>query len=166
MSRTLKKRDGDIVLQNSNGRPFFIEGIHKLSQDVADALMTEYDPERKYGSQISNLEQLNSQSRAPGLGIINRGYIKTLVRDALERLVAIQKNALGQLTSTEAIQTIGTIRVIQLSKTGYIFSVDVTPFSGPDVDSTTFLIQLRHQFLPSAKPGLPGSILTDDTRAF
>jgi len=165
MAKTLKKRDGDIVIQTSNGRPFYIDGIHKLSQDVGDALMTEYDPERKFGSQISNLDKINSQSNSSALGLINRGYIKSLVRDAIERLVTLQNSRLNQLTSTEAIQTIGTVRVIQLSRTGYIFSVDVTPFSGPDVVPTTFLIQLRHQFLSSAKPNLPGAILTDDTRS-
>lgn len=164
MSKTLKKRDGDIVLQSSNGRFVFIEGIEKLSQDVPDALMTEYDPERGYGSQISNLDQINSRKSGP-MGLINRGYVKTLVREAIERLQQLQNARIDQLTGFEAIQSIGTIRVIQLSRTGYIFFVNVTPFDGPDVIPTSFFIQLRHQFLPGAKPNLPGSIVTDDTRA-
>jgi hypothetical protein len=164
MSKTLKKRDGDIVLQSSNGRPYYIQGIEKLSQDVPDALMTEYDPERGYGSQISNLDQINARRSGP-LGLINRGYIKTLVREALERLQQLQNTRIDQLTGFEAIQSIGTIRVIQFSRNGYIFFVDVTPYDGPDVIPTSFFIQLRHQFLPGAKPNLPGSIVTDDTRA-
>jgi hypothetical protein len=164
MSKTLKKRDGDIVLQSSNGRPYYIQGIEKLSQDVPDALMTEYDPERGYGSQVSNLDQINARRSGP-LGLINRGYIKTLVREALERLQQLQNTRIDQLTGFEAIKSIGTIRVIQFSRTGYIFFVDVTPYDGPDVIPTSFFIQLRHQFLPGAKPNLPGSIVTDDTRA-
>lgn len=165
MSKTLKKRDGDIVLQSSNGRPLYIQGIEKLSQDVPDALMTEYDPERGFGSQISNLDQINAKRSGP-LGLINRGYIKTLVREAIERLQQLQNTRVDQLTAFEAIKSIGTIRVIQVSRTGYIFFVDVTPYDGPDVIPTSFFIQLRHQFLPGAKPNLPGSIVTDDTRAF
>lgn len=164
MSKTLKKRDGDIVLQSSNGRNIYIQGIEKLSQDVPDALMTEYDPERGFGSQISNLDQINSRKSGP-MGLINRGYIKTLVREAIERLQKLQKSRVDQLTSFEAIESIGTIRVIQFARTGYIFFVDVTPFDGPDVIPTSFFIQLRHQFLPGAKPNLPGSIVTDDTRS-
>jgi len=162
MARTLKKRDGDIVFDDSNGRPILIEGIHKLSQDVADALMTEYDPERSYGSQLANIETINSQSRSGPIGLVGRGYIKTLVREAIERLQELQNTRLDQLTSFEAIESIGTIRVVQFSRTGYIFYVDVTPFDGPDVVPTSFLVQLRHQFLPGSKPNLPGSAITDD----
>lgn len=162
MSRTLKKRDGDIVFEDSNGRPFYIEGIHKLSQDVADALMTEFDQERGYGSQLANIDTINSQSKSGPLGLIGRGYIKTLVRESLERLQELQNSRLDQLTSFEAIESIGTIRVVQLSRTGYLFHVDVTPFDGPDVIPTSFFVNLRHQFLPGSKPNLPGSILTDD----
>jgi len=162
MSSTLKKRDGDIVFDDSSGRPILIEGIHKLSQDVADALMTEYDPERAYGSQLANIENINAQSRSGPIGLVGRGYIKTLVREAIERLQELQNTRLDQLTSFEAIETIGTIRVVQFSRTGYIFYVDVTPFDGPDVVPTSFLVQLRHQFLPNSKPNLPGSVITDD----
>lgn len=162
MAKTLKKRDGDIVVQTSVGRNILIEGIHKLSQDCGDALMTEYDPQRQQGSQLASLEKINGKANSAALGLINRGYVKSLVREALERLKATQNSRVDQLTSTEAIATIGTVRVVQLSKTGYLFSVDVTPVSGPDTAPSTFLIQLRHQFLNSAKPNLPGALLTDD----
>lgn len=164
MSTTLMKRDGDLVVQSSNGRQVTIKGIQKLSQDVADCLMTEYDPERAYGSEISNLDQINS-SRSEALGMINRGRIKSMVRDAVERLQQLQNTRLDQLDGYEAIKSIGAIRVIRFSSTGYIFFVDVTPADGPDKIPTSFLIQLRHQFLPGAKPNLPGSVVTDDTRA-
>jgi len=164
MATTLMKRDGDIVTQSSNGRQVMITGIHKLSQDVADCLMTEYDPERGYGSEIADLDQINSRKSGP-MGLVNRGRIKSMVRDAIERLQQLQNTRVDQLTGFEAIQSIGTIRVIQFSRTGYIFFVDVTPHDGPDVIPTSFFIQLRHQFLPGAKPNLPGSIVTDDTRA-
>lgn len=163
MSKTLMKRDGDIVHQSSTGRPVFVEGIQKLSQDVADALMTDYDPERNFGSELSDLDRINRRSGV--LGMISRGYIKTLVRDSIERLQQLQNTRVDQLTSFEAIKSIGNIRVIQFARTGYIFFVDVTPYDGPDKIPTSFFIQLRHQFLPGAKPNLPGSIVTDDTRS-
>lgn len=161
MSKTLKKRDGDIVFLESRGTPYYINGVHKLSQDCADSLMTEYDSSRGFGSQLADLNQINSNLAGP-LGMINRGHVKTLVRDALERLRQLQLRRHDQLDATEAVKTIGTIRVTQFSKTGYIFNVNVSPQSGDTVDPFSFLIQLRHQFLPGQKP-LSG-VLTDNFR--
>lgn len=161
MSMTLKKRDGDIVLQSSNGRPFYVAGNEKLAQDVSDALLTDYDPERRYGSLITNVDTANS-TRAI-VGLFNRGFIRQNVRDALERLQALQRERSDQLDSFEALAEIEAVRVYQTSRTGYVFSVNVVPFGGLDKIPTSFKINLRHQFLNASKPGLPGGIRTDDT---
>ena len=161
MSITLKKRDGDIVLQASNGRAFYIRGNEKLAQDVADSLLTDYDPERQIGSRLSRLENANSTRGV--VGLFNRGFIRTEVRDTLERLQALQRRRSDQLDSFEAIEVIETIRVYQTSKSGYIFTVNVVPFGGRDRLPTTFKVNLRHQFLNSSKPFLPGGVRTDDT---
>lgn len=161
MATTLKKRDGDIVVQNSNGRPYYVEGNEKLAQDCADSLLTDYDPERQYGSTVSSIETANSNRGI--VGIFNRGFIRQSVRDALERLQALQLRRSDQLTSFEAISEIEAVRVYQTSRTGYVFVVNVVPFGGLDKVPTSFKINLRHQFLNSSKPNLPGTIVTDDT---
>lgn len=161
MAITLKKRDGDIVLQGSNGRPYWIQGNEKLAQDTSDALMTDYDPERQFGSLVNNIDTINSNRAI--VGIFNRGFIRQNVRDAIERLQALQQIRSDQLNSFEAIAEIQTVRVYQTSRTGYVFTVNVVPFGGLDVIPMSYRINLRHQFLDSSKPGLPGSIRTDDT---
>lgn len=161
MASTLKKKDGDIVLQASNGRPFFVEGNEKLAQDAADSLLTDYDPERQYGSTVSSIETANSNQAI--VGMFNRGFIRQSVRDSLERLQALQLQRSDQLTSFEAIAEIEAVRVYQTSSTGYVFVVNVVPFGGLDKIPTSFKINLRHQFLNSSKPNLPGGIITDDT---
>jgi hypothetical protein len=161
MSITLKKKDGDIVLQSSNGRAFFIGGNEKLAQDSSDSLLTDYDPERGYGSTVSRIETANSGRGI--LGAFNRGFIRQSVRDSLERLQALQLRRSDQLTSFEAISEIEAVRMYQTSSTGYVFVVNVVPFGGLDKIPTSFKVNLRHQFLNTAKPGLPGSIRTDDT---
>jgi hypothetical protein len=164
MSKTLKKIDGDIYLPTSNGRPEYIEGIEKLSQDTADALLTEYDPDRQFGSELASL---NDQPVKSGvLGVFNKAFLMQRARDAIDRLRALQNLRQDQLTSFEAIKEVGTIRVFQISQTGYILWIDVHPMAGPDKAPTSFKVNLRHQFLNSAQPNLPGSIVTDDTYRF
>lgn len=165
MAKTLQKMDGDLVLSSSNGRYVWIDGIQKATQEVADALMSEYDPERNWGSQLSSIEKLNGSKSGPA-GLINRGYIKTLVRDAIERLQLMQRKRPDQIDSYETIQSIGNVRVLQISRTGYVFFVDSQTAAGPDKLTSSFLVQARHQFLPGSKPNLPGSIVTDDMRTF
>jgi|TARA_R100000656_G_scaffold104176_1_gene76144 hypothetical protein len=165
MSKTIKKADGDIVLKDSDGRAYWVEGIEKLSQDSADALMTEYDSRRGFGSLLTDNLFTNSPEFG-GFGMITRGRIKSMVRDAVERLRDLQTKRPDQLSGFEAISDIGAIRVFQVSKTGYVFFVDIHPFAGPDKLTTSFTISLRHQLPPGARPNLPGSIVTDDTRTF
>jgi len=162
MSRTVKKRDGDIVFNLSNGRQPLITGVEKLTQDAADALMTEYDPSRAFGSQAATLDAVNERNLSGSIGTLNRGLIKSFTREALERLSALQHLRGDNADPFETIKTIGTIRVIQFSKTGYMSFVNIEPEAGPVVDTSTFLVQLRHQFLSSSKPNLPGSVVTDD----
>ena len=161
MALTLKKRDGDIFVQSSNGRPFLVQGNEKLAQDASDALLTDYDPERGYGSNISSIETANAHRGI--VGIFNRGFIRQEVRDSLERLQALQLQRSDQLTSFEAIEEIQAVRVYQTSRTGYVFVVNVVPFGGLDRIPTSFKVNLRHQFLTSSKPNLPGTVVTDDT---
>ena len=157
MSRTLKKEDGDLYINPSNGRGSYITGNEKLAQDVADVFMTIYDPERGYGFNLATIEDVNSHSSSlPGFSV---GLIRSEVRDALERLEALQGDRSYQLNSYEAIKEIGTVHVYQASRTGYTFYVNVVPAAGGQNVKIGYRINLRHQFTGSPR-NLPGTEVT------
>lgn len=160
MSVTLKKADGDIVIQGSNGRPRLIGGVEKLNQDLADCLMITYDPARDFGHELDNL--LGVSSRHAFVNAINASTVKLRVEEAIGRLQALQRSRTDQLNDSEAIERIKDIKVYPMGKTGYVFFVEVTPVAGPDVDPQKFTIRLGHQLLETAnKQAVPSRDKTD-----
>lgn len=160
MSQTLKKADGDLVIQDSNGRMYYIEGIEKLSQDVADCLMITYDPERDFGQELEQV--LSHNTRSSFLNAINSAYIRQRVEEAIGRLQALQRSRPDQLTPYEAVDKINDIKVYPVGETGYAFVVDVSPVAGPDKNPMAFQVKLSHQMLDTAKPNMPGMVLNDN----
>jgi hypothetical protein len=161
MANTLKKENGDIVIQESNGRPYYIRGTEKLNQDLADCLMITYDPSRDFGHELDNL--LLNDTRLRFLNVITSTYIRNRVEEAISRLKTLQQSRLDQLANSEAIDSIRDIQVYQLKATDYVFIVDVVPVSGPDKDPLSFQIKLSHQLLDSASLNAPG-LSFDDRR--
>ena len=161
MSKTLKKENGDIVIQESNGRPYTIGGIEKLTQEVADSLMITYDPSRDFGHELDQI--LGNNTRLSFLSVINSAYIRSRVEEAVYRLKAIQKTRPDQIDDFEAIEKIRDVKVYQTGSTDYNFIVDVTPVAGPDKNILSFSVKLSHQLLSTAKANLPG-MSTDDNR--
>lgn len=153
MSITLKKADGDIVHQDSNGRPYYIQGIEKLSQDVADVVMTAYVADRGWGAQLTDLI---GQVAKPGLlEPVGSAFIQQAVRDAMNRLIKKQTERPDQLSEYEAVETFE-VQVFTINKTSYTFVLSVTPVAGPDQSPMAFQIKLGHQLPNTAKEGLPG----------
>lgn len=161
MSKTLKKENGDIVIQESNGRPYTISGIEKLTQEVADCLMITYDPSRDFGHELDQI--LGNNTRLSFLSVINSAYIRSRVEEAVYRLKALQKTRPDQIDDFEAIEKIRDVKVYQTGSTDYNFIVDVTPVAGPDKNILSFSVKLSHQLLSTAKANLPG-MSTDDNR--
>jgi cytochrome oxidase Cu insertion factor (SCO1/SenC/PrrC family) len=155
MSLTLKKENGDLVVQESNGRMYYIQGIEKLSQDTADCLMVTYDPERDFGQELDKI--LTSNTRVSFLNVINNSYIKARVEEAVARLKKLQQSRPDQLNDYEAIERVSDVQVYTLEgPTNYVFVVDVTPVAGPDKNPQSFSVKLAHQLLGTARPNLPG----------
>ena len=113
MSKTLKKENGDIVIQESNGRPYTIGGIEKLTQEVADSLMITYDPSRDFGHELDQI--LGNNTRLSFLSVINSAYIRSRVEEAVYRLKALQKTRPDQIDDFEAIEKIRDVKVYQAS---------------------------------------------------
>jgi hypothetical protein len=160
MSVTLKKVDGDIYIQGSNGRPQLIGGVEKLSQDIADCLMITYDPDRDFGHELDTV--LGATSRHTFANVINASTVKQFVEEAIMRLRSVQRSRPDQVTDFESVDKVRDIKVYPLGKTGYIFFVEVTPVAGPDVNQQSFSIKLGHQLLETAGvEKLQGSNLDD-----
>lgn len=161
MSVTLKKADGDLLIQGSNGRPLLIGGVEKLSQDIADCLMITYDPARDFGHELDNL--IGVSSRHAFVNAINASTVRQRVEEAVTRLQALQRSRPDQVNDFETIERIKDIKVYPLGKTGYVFFVEVTPVAGPDVDQQKFTVRLGHQLLESAnKQAVPGGDKSDN----
>lgn len=160
MSKTLKKEDGDILIQESNGRPYLVSGTEKLNQDIADCLMITYDPTRDFGHELDKL--FISDSRLSFLGVITSTYIKNRVEEAINRLKSAQQSRQDQLNNYEAIDKIRDIQVFRLKNTEYAFIVDVTPIAGPDKNPASFSVKLGHQLLETDRKDLPGMNLYDN----
>lgn len=160
MSVTLKKADGDILIQGSNGRPSLIGGVEKLSQDLADCLMITYDPARDFGQELDTL--IGVSSRHAFVNAINAATVRQRVEEAIQRLQSLQRSRPDQISDFESIERIKDIKVYPQGKTGYVFFVEVTPVAGPDVDQQKFTIRLGHQLLETAnKQAVPGGDKTD-----
>jgi hypothetical protein len=160
MSQTLKKADGDLVVLDSTGRMYFVEGIEKLTQDVGDCLMVTYDPERDFGQELEQI--LANNARTSFLNVINSAYIKTRVEEAINRLKSLQTSRQYQIDAYEMIDKIEDLKVYHIGKTGYAFVVDVSPVAGPDKNPLAFQVKLSHQLLDTAKINLPGMVLDDN----
>lgn len=153
MSITLKKADGDIVHKESDGRPYYIEGIEKLTQDVADVIMTVYISDRKWGSQLIDLV---GKAIQPGtLEPIGEAFIQNAVEDAIKRLVVKQNERPDQLSPYETVED-SSVEVFRIGVSSYTFVVEVTPMAGPDQDPLAFRVKLGHQLLDTARDNLPG----------
>lgn len=148
MSWTLKKEDGDILVENSTGQVRRIFNEEKATQDVADVLMTDLDPERKFGS---NLSKIPGQSSGPNiLSPFGNIRIQDECRNSIQRLIDIQNND-GNLSRGEAIEELYDIRVIKTNRTDYLFNLRVKLYEISEPRNFNFKMLLGHQLLSSNK---------------
>ena len=152
MSKTLKKANGDLVHQDSNGRMYYIEGIEKLTQEVADVLMTIYVPERGWGFNL--VSQIGVVFKPNILNAIGESFIQQAVEKAVDRLKEKQKQT-PLVSNYESVES-ATVQVFKLDNTSYTFYLQVTPIAGPDVVPTAFEVRLSHQIQSSDTSDIPG----------
>jgi len=144
MTTTFRMADGDILF-DVNGRLETIDGVVKLSQDLAEVLLTEFDVDRDFGSELHLVETDPSFN-------ISEQQVSSFVADAVERVQALQRSN-ENTTREEEIASIDQIEVQRNKQTEILFGVAVSTTSGNTVASQAAIrskpVSLRHQLPPS-----------------
>lgn len=143
MSTTYQVSNGDIFINRDTGRLVEVTGIEKLGQDLASALLLEYDAERDFGSELMTLEIPT--------GTASKGFVSQLVSEAVSRLEAYQRDDL-YATSDEIINSIDAIRVAfdANSHSQAYFYLVVSNQAGTSLQGVFQLTQLNQQLNPGA----------------
>ncbi len=144
MASTFKMVDGDIFF-DVNGRLRAIEGFDKVSQDIAESLLTDFDVQRDFGC------ELNQVVSDPSFNI-GEQQASSYVSDAIERLRALQRTN-PTTTRQEEIAMVESIEVHKNDQTEILFGLAVRTTAGPSVDSSVRLtpnpVRLDHLLPPS-----------------
>jgi hypothetical protein len=136
---------GDFAIEPNSGRFVEATGELKLAQDIANAMMTFYDPVRDYGSEMTTLiGQYSTNSKS---------MLMQMASDAVARLRAKQiSNTV--IDSTEQIASIKDVRVaLDPSTHTKVYSlVKVQTVAGQEQTSISTIspttpINLDHQYL-------------------
>ena len=144
MASTFKMVDGDIFF-DVNGRLQSIEGFDKVSQDIAEVLLTDLDMQRDFGS------ELNLVASDPSFNI-GEQQAASYVSDAIERLRSRQRTN-TTTTREEEIAIVESIEVHKNDQTEILFGLAVRTTAGPSVESNVRLapnpVRLDHLLPPS-----------------
>lgn len=144
MATTFRMADGDIYF-DVNGRLSKVEGFDKLSQDLAEVLLTDLDLGRDYGS------ELTSVTAGPVINV-SETQVTSYVSDAVERLRTFQRSN-PTTTIFEEIMSITQIQVFKNDQTEVTFGLEVTTSAGPSITSTAAFsprpVALNHLLPPS-----------------
>jgi hypothetical protein len=128
-----------------NGRLQSIEGFDKVSQDIAESLLTDFDVQRAFGC------ELNRVVTDPAFNI-GEQQASSYVSDAIERLRQLQQTN-PTTTRQEEIAMVESIEVHKNDQTEILFGLAVRTTAGPSVDSTVKLapnpVRLDHLLPPS-----------------
>lgn len=138
MSKTLQMVDGDFFV-GADGRYVEIDGIDKTAQDIAEALLTEYDAQRDEGNAL-----IGASTEDPRIiGSLSKAYVKREITAAIERLQRYQQRD-PAITDLELIDRIRSLIVIVLpeKKTDANFFLEVEVVSG-EVITMRKVVSLR-----------------------
>ena len=167
MTATFRMVDGDIFF-DVNGRLDEIENFDKVSQDLAEVLLTLLDLDRDFGSELA-LTETSPQFN------ISESQVTSYVLDAVERLRGLQRTN-QYTTQMEEIAAIEQIEVFKNDQTEILFGLSVLTSSGLSVDAGARLEQqpvaLNHMLPPGtsqqdqeykAKALNPSPVITGET---
>lgn len=144
MTATFRMVDGDLFF-DVNGRLDPIENFDKVSQDLAEVLLTHLDLDRDYGSELVLTDS------SPVFNI-SKAQVTSYVLDAVERLRSFQRTS-AYTTAQEEISAIEQIEVFKNDQTEILFGLSVLTTAGPSVEAGATLSQtpvaLNH-LLPTA----------------
>jgi len=113
MSYTLKCDDGDLV-QNAAGQYTSVAGLEKVSQDVAESLLNNYDPDNTTYYNGSELYKVGDQTTILStIGV--EEWVHSIVMESMDRLQDLQDddNYVDEAESIESIQE------LTVNKIGY-----------------------------------------------
>lgn len=132
MTATFRMVDGDIFF-DVNGRLEEIENFDKVSQDLAEILLTHLDIDRDFGSELALTDT------SPVFNI-SKSQVTSYVLDAVERLRSLQRT--NQFTTqSEEIAAIEGIEVYKNDQTEILFGLSVLTSSGLSVEAGARLEQ-------------------------
>lgn len=114
MSQTLAVANGDLDI-NAVGSVDLISGRDKVSQDIAEILLSEYDASRDYGGKLQTMV-------VPGTGA--KALIANELQRILKRLQISQASDPG-ISAAEKIISVKDVKVSQVNDTDYTFSVTI-----------------------------------------
>lgn len=114
MSITLAMSSGDLD-DNARGVVITISGRDKLTQDVAEALISEYDYKRDCNGKLVNMRAVG-----PGAKALIQGEVSRI----LNRLRSLQSSD-SYITDAERITTVGTITVTEINDTDFQFAATI-----------------------------------------
>jgi len=144
MAGTFRMADGDIFF-DVNGRLETIEGFDKVSQDIAESLLTDFDVQRDFGC------ELNLIASDPSFNV-GEQQASSYVSDAIDRLRAVQRTN-ATTTKEEEIAIVESIEVHKNDQTEILFGLAVRTTAGPSVESNVRLapnpVSLEHLLPPS-----------------
>ena len=144
MTTTFKMSDGDLFF-DINGRLEYVEGFEKVSQDMAEVLLTNFDVDRNYGTELVLVDS------SPVFNI-SQSQVTLYVTDAIERLRNLQRTS-SYTTLQEEIASIESIEVFKNDQTEILFGVAVRTSSGPSINTAINMAQkpvsLQHLMPPS-----------------
>ena len=145
MTATFRMVDGDLFF-DVNGRLDEITNFDKVSQDLAEVLLTHLDIDRDFGSELALTDS------SPQFNI-SRSQVTSYVLDAVERLRGLQRTN-QYTTQAEEIAAIEQIEVFKNDQTEILFGLSVLTSSGLSVDTGARLqqqpVSLNH-LLPPGK---------------
>jgi len=114
MSYTLKCDNGDLI-SDASGSYTSISGLHKVSQDVAEALLNNYDPEVVTYYNGSELYRVGEQTTILNtIGV--EEWVHTMVMEAMDRLQDLQDDD-EYIDEDESIEDVTELTV---NKAGYL----------------------------------------------
>ena len=128
--KTVKISNG-LMSFDSNGLLETIEGANKAAQDVARAILTEYNPYFDTGSNLGNTE-MNSD--------VSELAIERSVYDAVYRLISAQINA----SQDDRIVRVEQIKTATVDATTVVFYVQVLHESGQTAEFADTITSLDH----------------------
>lgn len=139
MSVTLAVANGDLD-DNARGTVPLISGRDKLAQDIAEALISEYDYKRD-----ANGKLVSMRVTGPGAKALIQGEVSRI----LTRLQKLQEQDMFA-TDSERIAGIGNVQVRQINETDYQFHAAVVTIDGGNLTVTDAVsyraVKLAHTY--------------------